>query len=68
MNNQYQGLLGNNLMSQLNLQAPQMAPQQLSLNMLIELLRNGNGQDLAFLDQLRPKTPQEGTTTTGIRG
>jgi len=66
MNNQYQGLLGNNLMSQLQPQPQQMPPQQLSLNMLIELLRNG--QNLSFLDQLRPRTPQEGTTTTGIRG
>jgi len=50
-------------------QMPQMQPQaqpQLPLNLLIELLRSG--QQGAFLDQLRPKTPQEGTTTTGIRG
>jgi len=46
-------------------QMPQMQPQ-LPLNLLIELLRSG--QQGAFLDQLRPKTPQDGTTTTGIRG
>jgi len=45
---------------------PQMEPQQLPLNLLIELLRSG--QQGAFLDQLRPKTPQTGTITPGIRG